>query len=432
MQPTMTIGVVGLWHLGSVIAASWATLGHRVIGVADDAAAAHAMMQGTMPLYEPQLAESIGTAIQADRFVCTADPAALRQCQVVFLAYDTPVREDDTADIPFLQERLQRILPHLAPQSILVVSSQVPVGFCRQLQAQCGDRIAVVYSPENLRLGEAIACYLRPGHVVFGGQSAAAIEQLQQLFTPMQAQVLAMNWESAEMCKHGINAFLGMSVTFANQFADACAHTGANYQEVVQGLRADPRIGQRAYLQPGIGFSGGTLARDLVVLSHLDAQPQAHLPFPLFGQLLDYNRSRYLAVCARAEKILGTLAGKTVAMYGMTYKAGTSTLRRSLPLAVAEAFVARGARVSAYDPKADWSEITVPHGITPCTTPDAASAAADIAIVLTAWPEFTTTDFSALGTQLASKTIVDVYNTLREQRARCGECGVAVLDLAGR
>lgn len=383
------IGVVGLWHLGTVIAAAWARLGHSVVGYDPDGARIAGLRAGRAPLYEPGLDDALRAGLDAGRLTFADEPAALARADIVFLAADTPVRDDDTSDVSALDALLARASPHLREGAILVVSSQTPAGTCARWESELrarGARVRVACSPENLRLGDAIEGYLSPGHVVLGARDETTLRELTALFAPMKAEIHALDLTGAELVKHGINAFLAMSITYANQLADLCERAGTDFQKVAAGLKADPRIGKRAYLAAGLGFSGGTLGRDLRAL---DATNQASGGVaPLFGELWRYNAARPAMVPARLERALGGLAGRRIGVLGLTYKPGTSTLRRSRAVEVARDLLARGAVVHAFDPKADWSEAPLPEGLRRAADAREAVRGADALVVLTAWPEF--------------------------------------------
>ena len=176
-----------------------------------------------------------------------------------------------------------------------------------------------------------------------------------------------MNLASAELVKHGINSFLATSIVFANELSDICESHGARIDDVIKGVKSDPRIGEKAYLTPGIGFSGGTLGRDLMVLG------QRSPAFPerddLFSYVLGRNRDRINGIVSKIQNALGEIKNARVGILGLTYKPGTSTLRRSLPLEIAGRLVQEGARVSAYDPKADYEELGPPAFTWPRASP---------------------------------------------------------------
>lgn len=428
---TRPIAVVGLWHLGCSITAAWTRLGASVRAVDFDPATVEELQRGRPPLYEPGLREAIEEGLAKGALTISTDPASVKQCAVVFLAYDTPVRDDDSSDLTPIWAAVDACGPNMDPGSVLVVSAQLPVGTSREIRARLkrfDPSFEVVYSPENLRLGEAIACYLKPGHLVIGADAEGAGDVVEQLFAPMQARVFRMNLPSAELVKHCINSFLATSVTLANQWSDIAGAVGADFTEVAKTLRADPRIGERAYITPGIGFSGGTLGRDLRVLdglSHALLQGQA----PLFGEVWSYNQRRPQMVRQRAAELLGGLKDRRIALLGMTYKPGTSTLRRSLPLAIARDLIAQGAEARAHDPKADWTEAQIPAGLHVSDTPYEAADGADLVILLTEWPEYRDLDFGRLSEGMRQPLVLDPKEFLRPVAARLRDAGLTTLRL---
>jgi len=272
--------------------------------------------------------------------------------------------------------------------------------------------VDLVYSPENLRLGEAIDCYLRPDRIVLGADSQDASRRVAGLFEPMAAPVLTMSLASAEMAKHGLNGFLAASVSFINEIATLCEASGADVLDVVRALKSDPRIGPRAFLSPGFGFAGGTLARDVQVLKELGQA--ARTPTPVLDGVLAVNRGRAGLVLRRLTDALGSVAGRRIGVLGLTYKAGTSTLRRSVALEVIESLVGAGACVTAFDPKADRSELD--GRLKFDVVEDAYGVARDAAalVVLTEWPEFKQLDFDRLKSVMAEPLILDGKNLLAD------------------
>lgn len=401
----MTIAVSGLWHLGCVLCACWAQKGHRVLGLDPDRERIEDLRQGRPPLYEPGLSE----ALQHPQLSFSSEPQGLADCQVVFIAIDTPVDEQDRSLTACLEEQIDWLAPHLQEGALLVVSSQSPVGFCRQLRERLrrhNPSLELVYSPENLRLGDALRCYLEPGHIVIGCADEQAQKAARELFAAFPAELHCMNLESAEMAKHGINTFLAMSIVYTNALADLCEDSGADITQVVGVMKKDPRIGLRAYLEPGVGFSGGTLGRDLQVLAGRGGQ--------FFEQLWSRNQERKDYVLRRLERECGALSGLSVGVLGLTYKPGTSTLRRSLPLAIVLELQRAGAQVQVFDPKADFEEL--PPGVRLRRLQSVAEVAqgVQVLLLLTAWPEFLDYPWESLkGT---ASTVLDTKNCLKPER----------------
>src|SRR5205823_2580706 len=195
---------------------------------------------------------------------------------------------------------------------------------------------------------------------------------------------------SAEMAKHALNGFLAASVSFVNEIAALCEATGADVLSVVEALKSDPRVGQRAFLAPGLGFAGGTLARDIQVLKAVGRA--ASFGTPLLDGVLGVNRRRADVVLRRLAAACGKLDGSLVGVLGLTYKAGTSTLRRSVALDVIRALVAAGAKVRAFDPKADLSELDAPPEFELVAGAYDATRGAPALLVLTGWPAFARLD----------------------------------------
>jgi UDPglucose 6-dehydrogenase len=428
---TSKVAVVGLWHLGCSITAAWSRLGLDVQAIEFDTQVARELESGRPPLFEPGLAEALAAGLARGTLTVSSDPTAVRGRRFVFLAYDTPVRDDDSSDLSPIWKAVEACGPHMAHGAILIISAQLPVGTARLIRERLkrfDESLEVIYSPENLRLGEAISCYLKPGHIVIGADASEAGNAVEALFAPMQARCFRMNLPSAELVKHCINSFLATSVTLANQWADIAGATGADFADIAAALRADPRIGERAYIAPGIGFSGGTLGRDLRVLDDVN-RVALRGEAPLFGEIWEYNHGRVGVVARRASQILGGLGNARIGLLGMTYKPGTSTLRQSLPLAVVRNLLSEGAAVAAHDPKADWSEVVVPAGLEIAETPYQAAAGADLLILLTEWPEYRDLDFRRLAGAMRRPLLLDIKNFLRPKRHDLEASGLTLLPL---
>jgi UDPglucose 6-dehydrogenase len=272
---------------------------------------------------------------------------------VIWVAYDTPVDEEDHADVNYVVERVSRLFPYLETGQEVLISSQLPVGTSRHLetlfaQARPGVDVSFSYSPENLRLGKAISVFTQPDRVVIGVRTEKSREVFARLLAPFTDHIEWMSVESAEMTKHALNAFLATSVTFINEIASICERVGADAKEVERGLKSESRIGPKAYLGPGGAFAGGTLARDIAFLT--DLGQQNGLPMHLVPAVRASNDAHKHWPRRRLVDLLGDLRGKTIAVWGLTYKAGTDTLRRSSAIELCQWLREQGASVQAHDP----------------------------------------------------------------------------------
>lgn len=418
------IGVVGLWHLGCVITASWLKLGNKVVGVDFDADAIRSLSKANPPIFEPQLQELFKSGLEKAALQFTTDPSFLKDCDYVFIAYDTPVDNSDCYDLSPIEQALEKIAPHLSSRATLIISSQVPVGTTRRIRKKWP--IAVIYSPENLRLGEAVDNYLNPGHIVIGSDSEQDREKGKALFSSIPATYCFMDLSSAEMTKHAINSFLATSITFANQLSDACSAAGADFNQVAQAMRIDPRIGQKAYLKAGIGFSGGTLGRDLQILESIN-RGTGNVTFPLFGKVWEYNRLRPSLIVKKIESHFGKPARQTISLLGLTYKPGTSTLRRSVPLEIAHELARKGYRIRVYDPKANWKEANL-EGIEIFPNPDSIARDSDLIVLLTEWPEFKDYDYALLAQQMKIRSLYDPHSFLKSRYPDLKAQGFQLID----
>ena len=379
----MRVTVYGLWHLGSVTAACLAEGGHEVVGLDADAATVANLGANKPPVDEPGLAALTAEQQKARRLRFTTDATdAIPQAEVVWVCFDTPVDSSDNADVAWVRDRLEDIAPHLKPGALVLISSQVPVGFGAKLAADWQARgVSVACSPENLRLGQALDCFRRPDRIVLGCEDRDRVK-LTELLAPFGGERVWMSVASAEMTKHAVNAFLATSVAFINELARICEVVGADAKEVEHGLKSEQRIGPRAYLSPGAAFAGGTLARDIGFL--LALAQQHGRPAHLFRGVRESNECQKNWL---RDQLSTVPAGSTVAVLGLTYKPGTDTLRRSGSVELCNWLLARGVKVRAHDPaiKASADEI---RGVELAESAEAALRGADVSVLATPWPEY--------------------------------------------
>ena len=411
----MNITVLGLWHLGCVTAASCA---HHfsVTGLDFDAANLSLLQTGRAPLAEPGLDALLQSGLAGGRLHFTDDIGqACRTADLLWVTYDTPVNEDDQADSDSVLREIRRCVPALPHGALVLLSSQLPVGTCASLErefAATGVRFAC--SPENLRLGKALEIFNQADRVIVGCRDKKSHAQLAALFAPFTREIVWMRPESAEMTKHAINSFLALSITFMNEVARLCEATGADAKEVERGLKSESRIGPRAYLSPGGPFAGGTLARDVVALTKLGQHHGEELNVvPAIKRSNDRHRGWALA---KLQHIFAGEGGRRIALLGLTYKPGTSTLRRSAAMELAGALAANGFEVCASDP----SSPALPSAqrcLQFKSTAAEAMAGADAVVVCTEWPEFRTLYWPAILPTLRRPLVLDANRFLEKSVA---------------
>lgn len=415
------IAVIGLWHLGCVVAAGLARLGHHVTGTDFDRDGVHWLQQGIPPIYEPHLGELLTEQMQQGRLSFTPVWAeALASTDFIFVTFDTPVDENDHSDLTSIESAIEAIASAARGLVCIVLMSQVPVGTCRRLDRRLRERapqlpFAFAYQPENLRLGGALQAFFEPEAIVLGVEQAAVAREVSALYAGIEALRVTMSWESAELAKHARNAFLATSISFANEVAGLAETCGADMRDVVRVLRLDRRIGPEAFVNPGPGFSGGTLARDLEALRQL-GQRAGCLTTQLDATAA-VNASRLTRILEKVRGLCGELSGLRLGLLGLTYKPGTNTLRRSHALALARRLVAEGCDVHAHDPQV--CEAT-PETAGIALEPDAYHAAqgSDVLLLATPWPEFRQFDLARCVRMMRQPVLIDLHNCLDEQAAR--------------
>lgn len=409
--------VVGLWHLGAVTAGCLADLGYEVVGVERDPAKAAKLNRGIPPLFEPGLAELMATHLASGRLRFTADLAdGTAKASYVLIAYDTPVDDQDDPDLSPIETTVEELGSVLEHDVAIIVSSQVPVGTCEALANRLRTlaprlRFGIACVPENLRLGEAIDRFLRPDLLVLGADNEQTMAKIEALYSSVPGSRVRVDLRTAEMIKHAINAYLATCISFSNELANLCDEVGADALHVAGALKLERRVSPKAPLLPGLGFSGGTLARDMKVLTKL--ADRYHYPAPFLNGVLALNRLQNSTVVHRLEKLLESLRSKTIGVLGLTYKPGTSTLRRSAAVEIIRDIVGRGGIVRAYDPKADPAETALlRHEFTVCEDPYAVAQGAHAIVLVTPWPEFKDLDLPRLRTGMRDHAFLDTANML--------------------
>ena len=388
----MKVCVLGLWHLGSVTAACLASVGHDVTGLDSNSGIVEKLQNAEPPVSEPGLDGLIREGINAGQLRFTSDAKiAISSAEVLWVTYDTPVDENDQADVEFVFEEVLKLLSFLSIDTTVLVSSQLPVGSIRRFEDISAEKypeknIRFAYSPENLRLGKSLDVFLHPDRVIIGVRRQEDREILGELLGSITDKILWMSVESAEMTKHAINAFLGMSITFINEIASICENIGADAHEVETGLKSETRIGPAAYLSPGAAFAGGTLARDIEFLK--DIGSLNNLVNPLISAVRKSNDEHKKWIQRRLFAVLGGLKGKRIAVWGLTYKPGTNTLRRSLSVEMCNWLQEQGAEIAVHDP----SKCELPDNwlgeVVRSKTPLEALEGACALVIATQWPEY--------------------------------------------
>ncbi len=423
VQKGQKVCVIGLWHLGLVSAAALADLGCDVTGFDSSPELISDLRQAKLPLYEPGLEVLVKNHLETQRLRFETElKKTLAGSQTVLITYDTPLDEKDQVDLTVIDNTIQAIIPLLERDTLLVVNSQVPVGSCERWQKIIDKQkpdwnIDLIYSPENIRLGQAIELFRQPDMIVIGSNSERARKKAEKFYELFPVDKFYVSWRTAEMAKHALNAFFATSISFANEMGNLCDAVGADGMQIAKILKKDSRIGKRAQVRPGLGFAGATLARDLTGLQNLGKE--YGVPMPLAGVVLEINRKQIERVAKMVEQYFeGQLRGKILTVFGLTYKPGTSTLRRSASLEIMGLLHSKGVRLRAYDPKADLSEYKGEMFFEFFQDPYEAAGGSNGILLFTEWPEFKQLDYSRIKKLMAHPMILDTKNHLDAEKLK--------------
>ncbi len=408
--PSKNIAVVGLWHLGSVYAASLAKMGFNVYGFDFNKKTVSNLKKGIPPILEPELRETIARHLNKNLFFSDSEKI-LKNKKYIFITHDLEVDSNDVVKTAILEKTFS-VLLNSTRGSVIVISSQVPIGTSRMLvnsfKKQGVQNPKVIYFPENLRLGSAFESFLNPERIILGSDNQEVLVQFQKDFT-FKCPVITMSLESAEMVKHALNSYLATCISFASELSDLSEKTGANMVDVVKALKSDKRVSPYAPINPGLGFAGGTLGRDIQSLRKI-AKDNSYEP-KLLNAVYDVNRDRLPGLISKIKSLYPSLKNKTVGILGLTYKPNTNTLRRSMALELVAMLKEKGCKLKAFDPVIK-NKITDAPYIKICKNLEDFFKGLDMAVLMTEWPEFLEMDVKKLSLLMNNKVIIDTKNFL--------------------
>ena len=415
----MNVVMIGAGYVGLVSGACFAEFGARVTCVDKDAGKIKALQGGAIPIYEPGLDELVKRNVSSGRLSFTTELAQpVAGADLIFIAVGTPTRRGDGyADLKYVYAAAAEIAGHLQGYTVIVDKSTVPVGTAREVQrvvmkANPAADFDVASNPEFLREGSAIADFMRPDRVILGVESPRAEALLRELYRPLnliEAPILVTNLESAEITKYAANAFLATKISFINEISQLCEKTGADVHAVARGMGLDGRIG-RKFLHAGPGYGGSCFPKDTVALIRM---AQEHgVSSRIVESVVEVNASQKARMVSKIREALGgSVADKTIAVLGLTFKPETDDMRDAPSLAILPALVDRGAGIRAHDP-AGMAEARhlLPAAVTYSDTIDEAVTGADAVVLLTEWNQYRGLDLKKLRSQMKGDVFVDLRN----------------------
>jgi UDPglucose 6-dehydrogenase len=429
----MRVAMIGAGYVGLVSGACFSEFGHMVVCVDKDAGRIDALKAGRMPIYEPGLAELVADNVKGGRLSFSTDLRGnVPQADAVFIAVGTPSRRGDGhADLSYVFQAADEIAAELDGYTVIITKSTVPVGTGKKVEERIlrlrpAADFDVVSNPEFLREGSAIEDFKRPDRVVCGVTSERARDVLRELYRPLylnETPMLFTSRETSELIKYAANAFLATKITFINEMADLCEAVGADVQDVARGIGLDGRIGAK-FLHAGPGYGGSCFPKDTLAL--LRTAEEAGAPTRIVAAVAEVNERRKRRMAEKIAAAFGKIAGKTIAVLGLTFKPNTDDMRDAPSLVILPWLVKEGARIHAYDPEG-MSEASKHLDIAMFADAYAALEGADGVVILTEWNEFRALDLARMKALLKRPLMVDLRNIYRpEEMARAGFSYVSV------
>src|SRR3954466_16356640 len=426
----MDVTVIGCGYVGLVTGTCLASIGHTVRGVEKDLKKLKTLQDGHCPIFEPGLQELMQENYASGQLQFTDDvKSAVKDAEVVFLCVGTPPKADGTVDMSFLEAAGKEVCDALAEQNndymvTIIVKSTVPPGTNRKLynflREQTKAYVQVVSNPEFLKEGTAVEDCLRPDRIVIGGESPEAFRMTRRLYDPLikrEENFMTMNWESAELTKYAANSMLAARISFMNEMTILCEHYGADIEDIRKGIGSDSRIGP-AFLRAGAGYGGSCFPKDVAAMEHISRAAGYDNLFVNAIQTVNKNQKKRFV--DKIDMKLGRpIAGSTIAVWGLAFKADTDDIRESAALDVIRYLLDKGARVKAHDYKGmEHMKQIFKDEVEWCGAPVSAAAGCDAVALLTDWPQYTTLPFRKIAATMNAPIIFDGRNCLHRDVMR--------------
>jgi UDPglucose 6-dehydrogenase len=414
----MRIAIIGAGYVGLVVAAVSADWGHRVTCFEKSRKRLHLLRAGECPIYEPELPELLrrGAASGCLSFAGSID---VSDHDLVFICVGTPSNQGGAAKLDEVFEAASSIGLTLKANAVVVVKSTVPVGTCdvveERIRATAGGRpFAIVSNPEFLREGSAVYDAEHPDRVVLGVRDAAAAERVAELYQRLDAPLFICDVRTAELIKYAANAFLATKISFINEMANIVEEVGADVTALAAGIGLDHRIGGE-FLKAGLGYGGSCFPKDVQALRHVSRSNGYR--FRLLDAVTSVNRQQKARFVRKIGRVLNTLDGAVLAVYGLSFKPNTDDIRKSVSIDLVRQLCRGGAVVRAYDPVAmPQAERVLDGGVRFCADPYEAATGADGLVLVTEWEEFRSLDYARIRELVRRPNVFDGRNFLNRER----------------
>jgi UDPglucose 6-dehydrogenase len=415
----MNVVMIGTGYVGLVSGSCFAEFGANVICVDVDEAKIAQLNGGSIPIYEPGLDDLVRSNVSGGRLKFTTDVgAAVAAADLVFIAVGTPSRRGDGfADLTYVYEAAKQIAVHLEGYTVIVDKSTVPVGTARNVSRIVRETNAeadfdVASNPEFLREGAAISDFMRPDRVVIGVETERAERRLRELYRPLnlrETPILITNLESAELIKYAANAFLATKISFINEISTLCESVGADVHAVAKGMGMDGRIGSK-FLHPGPGYGGSCFPKDTQALVRI---AQEHgVGSRIVESVIEVNAAQKARMIKKIRSALGgSEAGKTLGVFGLTFKPETDDMRDAPALSILPPLIEKGAMVRAHDPQGlHEAKALLPQEVHYCDDTYGVCEGADAVILMTEWNAYRGLDLARVKRLMSGDVFIDLRN----------------------
>jgi UDPglucose 6-dehydrogenase len=410
----MKLTIIGTGYVGLVTGTCFAEVGHNVICVDKDAAKIELLKGGGIPIYEPGLDEMVKRNVAAGRLHFTASTEeGVKNSDVIFIAVPTPPQADGSVDLSFIESVAREIAHAMTSYKIVVDKSTVPVKtgdkVSETIKRYCKARVEfdVVSNPEFLREGFAVEDLMKPDRIVIGTRSQRPVAAMKEIYAPFNAPIIVTDINSAELIKHAANSFLALKISYINAVSVICEASGANVQEVANGMGMDARIGRR-FLDAGIGFGGSCFPKDLSAF--IKISEQLGYDFSLLKEVQRINADQMERFIKKITDTLWVLKDKTIGVLGLAFKQNTDDVRMSPAIDLCQRLIREGARLRVYDPQAMDKAKAVLNDVTYVDDMNAVAEGCDALVIATEWPEFKKLDLERVRRDLTHPILFDGRN----------------------
>ncbi|MNO55659.1 UDP-glucose 6-dehydrogenase YwqF [compost metagenome] len=414
----MNITILGTGYVGLVSGVCYAEMGNQVICIDNDINKIDILKSGQLPIYEPGLKELTDKNIFKERLsFSTESDEVLRNSDIIFIAVGTPPLPNGEANLESVFGAAHQIAKVIKDYTVVVVKSTVPVGTndtVEQIISQnFNGEFNVVSAPEFLREGSAVHDTLHPDRIIIGTDDKRAIMMMRELYKTINAPMVITDRRSAEMIKYASNAFLATKISFINEIANICEKVGADVEEVAKGMGMDKRIGND-FLKAGIGYGGSCFPKDTKALIQIAGNVK--YDFKLLKSVVEVNQMQRLGIIDKLYQALGSLSGKKVAIWGLSFKPGTDDIRESPAIDIIGKLLSLDVRLRLYDPVAmgNFRKFVDHPNIEWCLNAEDAATGCNAICLLTEWKEFSNIDLKGLVSMMEQPVLIDgrnVYST---------------------